>query len=93
MVEMQRVQPQLKALQEKYKDDKEKLQEETMKFYSENKVNPFGGCLPLLLQLPILIALYRVLGGTADKPGLMMKYLAEHRRGWVVLPNYSKYRH
>ncbi len=52
MVEMQRVQPQLKALQVKYKDDKEKLQEETMKFYSENKVNPFGGCLPLLLQFP-----------------------------------------
>ncbi len=83
MVEMQRVQPQLKALQVKYKDDKEKLQEETMKFYSENKVNPFGGCLPLLLQFPILIALYQVLGGTPDKPGTMMEYLAEKPARWV----------
>jgi len=92
MVEMQRVQPHLKALQEKYKDDKEKLQEETLKFYSENKVNPFGGCLPLLLQFPILIALYQVLGGTPGKPGIMMKYLSE--RGEVgsfyqIIPNIS----
>ena len=52
MYEMQRIQPKIKELQEKYKDDKEKLQEETLKFYQENKVNPFGGCLPLLLQMP-----------------------------------------
>jgi len=81
MVEMQRVQPHLKALQDKYKDDKEKLQEETLKLYSENKVNPFGGCLPLLLQFPVLIALYSVLGpGNPKKgePGLMIKYLTEH---------------
>jgi YidC/Oxa1 family membrane protein insertase len=90
MVEMQRVQPELKALQVKYKDDKEKLQEETMKFYSENKVNPFGGCLPLLLQFPILIALYRVLGGTAAKPGLMMKYLSQNGEVgsfYQIIPN------
>ncbi len=76
MVEMQRIQPHLKALQVKYKDDKEKLSEETMKYYSENKVNPLGGCLPLLLQMPILFALYQVLGGTEAKPGVMMTYLA-----------------
>ena len=90
MVEMQRVQPQLKALQVKYKDDKEKLQEETLKFYSENKVNPFGGCLPLLLQFPILIALYRVLGGTPDKPGLMIAYLSkqgEMGSFYQIIPN------
>jgi len=76
MVEMQRIQPQIKALNEKYKDDKEKLQEETLKFYSENKVNPLGGCLPLLLQMPILFALYSVLGpGKAGHPGLMMAHL------------------
>ena len=46
MVELQRIQPKIKELQGKYKDDKEKLQEETLKFYQENKVNPFGGCLP-----------------------------------------------
>lgn len=61
MAELQRIQPKIKELQAKYKDDKEKLQEETMKFYSENKVNPFGGCLPLLLQMPIFFALFKVL--------------------------------
>jgi len=76
MVEMQRIQPQIKALNEKYKDDKEKLQEETLKFYSENKVNPLGGCLPLLLQMPILFALYSVLGpGKPGHPGLMIAHL------------------
>lgn len=62
MQEMQAIQPKLKALQDKYKNDKEKLQEATLKFYQENKVNPFGGCLPLLIQMPIFIALFRVLG-------------------------------
>ncbi len=62
MQEMQEIQPKLKALQEKYKNNKEKLQEETLKFYQENKVNPFGGCLPLLIQMPVFIALFRVLG-------------------------------
>jgi len=69
MYEMQRIQPKIKQLQEKYKNDKQKLQEETLKFYQENKVNPFGGCLPMIIQMPIFIALYRVLGGTPDKPG------------------------
>jgi YidC/Oxa1 family membrane protein insertase len=62
MYELQRIQPKIKELQKKYADDKEKLQEETLKFYQDNKVNPFGGCLPLLLQMPLLIALYQVLG-------------------------------
>ncbi|MHB8842143.1 MAG: YidC/Oxa1 family membrane protein insertase [Candidatus Aquicultor sp.] len=61
MYEMQKLQPKLRELQEKYKDNKEKLQQEMMKFYSENKVNPFGGCLPLILQLPIFFALFRML--------------------------------
>lgn len=61
MHEMQKLQPKLKALQEKYKDNKEKLQEEMMKFYSEHKVNPFGGCLPLILQLPVFFALFEML--------------------------------
>ncbi len=61
MHQMKKLQPKIKKLQEKYKDDKQKLQQETMKFYSENKVNPVSGCLPLLLQLPIMFALFRVL--------------------------------
>jgi len=56
---LQDTQPELKKIQEKYKNDKERLGKELMKFYKENKVNPFSSCLPLLLQLPILIALYR----------------------------------
>lgn len=58
---MQKLQPQMKELQAKYKDDKQKLNEEMMKFYKENKVNPFGSCLPLLLQMPIFMALYFML--------------------------------
>lgn len=61
MYEMQKIQPKIKALQEKYKGDKERLQEETLKFYADNKVNPLGGCLPLLLQMPVFIALFAVL--------------------------------
>ncbi|MCL4473816.1 MAG: YidC/Oxa1 family membrane protein insertase [Actinobacteria bacterium] len=55
---MQKLQPKIKELQAQYKDDKQKLNEEMMKFYKENKVNPFGSCLPLIIQMPIFISLY-----------------------------------
>lgn len=58
---MQKLQPKIKELQAKHKDDKQKLNEEMMKFYKENKVNPFGSCLPLLIQMPIFMALYFML--------------------------------
>ncbi len=93
MYELQRIQPKIKELQAKYKDDKEKLQEETMKFYQENKVNPFGGCLPMLLQMPLLIALYQVLGGTAGRPGILMKYLTETEqvgKFFFLIPDIAK---
>jgi YidC/Oxa1 family membrane protein insertase len=93
MVELQRIQPKIKQLQEKYKDDKEKLQEETLKFYQENKVNPFGGCLPLLLQMPILFALYGVLGGRSPKLGLMLQYLSDHHQigtFYMLIPDIAK---
>src|SRR3989304_3107657 len=61
MIAMQRVQPEVKKLQAKYKGDRQKLNEETMKFYQENKINPLAGCLPLLAQLPIFFALFQVL--------------------------------
>lgn len=57
---MQKIQPEVKKLQEKYKDDKEKLSTETMKLYKEKNVSMTGGCLPSLLPLPILMALYYV---------------------------------
>jgi YidC/Oxa1 family membrane protein insertase len=61
MMAMQRVQPEIKKLQAKYKGDRQKLNEEMMKFYQENKINPLAGCLPLVVQLPIFFALFRVL--------------------------------
>jgi YidC/Oxa1 family membrane protein insertase len=93
MVELQRIQPKIKELQAKYKDDQTKLQEETLKFYQENKVNPFGGCLPLVLQMPILFALYGVLGGKAPKLGKMLLYLQQtHQTGtfYRLIPDISK---
>lgn len=61
MRRMQALQPQLKALQEKHKDNPQRMQQEVMKFYKENKVNPMGGCLPMLVQIPVFIALFTVL--------------------------------
>jgi len=61
MQALQRIAPQLKVLQEKYKDDKQRLQQETMKFYSEHKVNPFASCLPLVAQLPVFFSLFYML--------------------------------
>src|SRR3954453_16291500 len=61
MQALQRLAPEIKTLQEKYKDDKQRLNQEMMKFYQENKVNPFGSCLPLLLQMPVFISLFYML--------------------------------
>ena len=60
MFGMQKLQPELQKLQKKYKDDREKLTQETMKLYKEAGVNPAGGCLPILLQMPLFIILWRV---------------------------------
>jgi YidC/Oxa1 family membrane protein insertase len=60
MFGMQRLQPEMKKLQEKYKNDREKLSQEMMKLYKEAGVNPAGGCLPILLQMPLFIILWRV---------------------------------
>ncbi|MBX3593798.1 membrane protein insertase YidC [Sphingomonas sp.] len=61
MAAMRVLQPKMKALQERYKDDKPRQQQEIMKLYKEEKVNPLAGCLPTLLQIPVLYALYKVL--------------------------------
>lgn len=61
MLAMQKLQPELKKIQNKYKDDRQKLNEEMMAFYKENNINPVSGCLPLLLQMPVFIILYRTL--------------------------------
>ncbi len=61
MEEMKKIQPQMTALREKYKKDAARMNQEMMKLYKEHKVNPLGGCLPMLLQLPFFVALYNVL--------------------------------
>ena len=57
------LQPQMKEIQEKYKGDRQKMNQAMMRFYQENKVNPFASCLPLLLQLPVFMALFFLLNG------------------------------
>ena len=66
MASMKAIQPKLKAIQERYPDDKQKLQEETMKLYKEEGVNPLAGCLPIFLQIPVFFALYKVLMVSID---------------------------
>jgi len=61
---MQKLQPEMSALREKYKNDNQKLQAETMALYKTHKVNPVGGCLPIVVQMPVFIALYRVLANS-----------------------------
>lgn len=66
MKEMQEIQPKLKKLQEKYKKDPEQLNIKTMELYKEHNISPFGGCLPLLIQFPIIIGLFAAI----REPGL-----------------------
>jgi len=61
MARMQQLQPEMKAIQAKYKEDKQRQQQEMMKFYKDNKVNPLGSCLPLVAQLPVFISLFYML--------------------------------
>jgi len=61
MQSMARLQPEIKQLQDKYKNDKERLNQEMMRFYRENKVNPFASCLPMVAQLPVFLSLYYML--------------------------------
>jgi len=78
MAKMQKLQPHIKKLQEKYKNDKQKLGQEQMKLMKEHGANPLGGCLPMLIQLPILWALYR---------GLMLSIDLRHAPFYVI-PGY-----
>lgn len=79
MLQMQRLQPELKAIQNRYKDDRQKMNEELMVFYQENGINPLGGCLPLLVQLPVFLVLFRVVQGItrrATDVGLEVGWMA-----------------
>ena len=63
---MQKIQPKVQAMQQKFKDDRERLNRELIKLYKEHKVNPVGGCLPMLLQMPAFISLFNILYMTVD---------------------------
>jgi YidC/Oxa1 family membrane protein insertase len=85
MQEMQRLAPQISALKEKYKEDKQRQQQELMKFYQENKINPLASCLPLLLQLPVFISLFYMLRTDLKKhicgKALEQHYVVHHKAG------------
>ncbi len=81
MQKMQQMQPQMKALQAKYKDDKQRQQQELMKFYKENQINPLGSCLPLAAQIPVFISLFYMLRQDLRKnicPEIQHAYQAAH---------------
>jgi len=80
---MQKLQPELKKLKEKYKDDTKKQQEETMKLFQQNNVNPLAGCFPLLVQMPILFALYYAIIGNP--------IIREHNFLWMTLGEADPY--
>jgi YidC/Oxa1 family membrane protein insertase len=69
MQKMQKLQPKLEALKLKYKDNPQKLQKETLALYKKENINPLGGCLPLLLQMPVFIALYQALNRSLEIKG------------------------
>ncbi|MEK9147672.1 MAG: YidC/Oxa1 family membrane protein insertase, partial [Patescibacteria group bacterium] len=72
--ELQILQPKIKEIQEKYKKDKQQMTQEMLKMYKKHKVNPLGGCLPILIQLPILLALYQVFRKGFDSSSLDFLY-------------------
>lgn len=80
---LQEIQPKIKEIQEKYKDNKEEQAKKLMEFYKENKVNPMSGCLPLLVQIPILIALYQVFLKGFDPSSLSALYSFIHNPGII----------
>ena len=86
MARMQKIQPELKELQKKYKDDKQRLQQETMAFYKKNNVNPLAGCLPLLLQMPVFFALFQVLRNPSS---IITDVLGPTMIGEVANPNFN----
>ncbi len=83
---MQELQPKIKAIQERYKDKPEKSQEAVMKLYKEAGANPFAGCLPLLVQMPVLFALFSALR-TFFNPALNNKFINVAHAGFLWIPN------
>ena len=100
MQRMQQYMPEMKAIQQKYKADKKRQQEELMKFYRENKINPAASCLPLLAQFPVFIALYLVLRHFSKHPPAgslswlhivpnIAEHASKHWSGYLLLVIYA----
>jgi YidC/Oxa1 family membrane protein insertase len=83
---MSALQPQIKELQERYKDDRQRMQREMMQLYQENEVNPFASCLPLLLQLPVFISLFYLLQGDEFKDEVR----AAGEQSWLFIENLTE---
>ena len=79
MIKIQHVQPELKKIQNKYKNDKERMNKEVMAFYTANNVNPLSGCLPLFVQAPVFLVLYNVIRGLTRR----ISNIGEHA-GWIA---------
>src|SRR5207247_8744468 len=79
-IRMQAVAPLIKEIQERYKNDPERLQREMLRIYKEHKVNPFGGCLPMLLPMPVLLALFFVFANTIEFRGVPFLWLPDLSR-------------
>lgn len=77
MRRMQALQPQIKAIQEKYKDDPAKLNRKMMEFWKQNKINPFGGCLPILLQMPVFIGFYVMIQSAIELRGARFLWVSD----------------
>jgi YidC/Oxa1 family membrane protein insertase len=77
MKKMQSIQPQIQALKKKYKDDSKGLQQETMALYKQYKVNPMAGCAPMVIQIPVFFALYRVLFNAIELRGASFLYIPD----------------
>ena len=80
---MQELQPRLEKLQRKYKKDKERLAQEQMKLYKEAGINPMGGCLPLLIQLPIMFGLYQAIMYCVPSTPLQLFLFSQHIYKWL----------
>jgi YidC/Oxa1 family membrane protein insertase len=87
-IRMQAVAPLLKQVQDRYKNEPERLQRETMKLYKEHNVNPFGGCLPMLLPMPVLFALFFVFANTIEFRGVPFLWLPDLARAdpYYIIP-------
>lgn len=84
---LQAYSPQIKALQERYKDDKQRQQREMIAFYQENKINPFASCLPLILQLPVFLSLYQALKTNGD---VQQKIIADPPKDFLFISDLTE---